>query len=156
MTGGWYKRPREIRIFMSSVMSGFFSEATMLNGCQCVCVCLCDLMKEKLMLLFIFPPSSRHLALIPRRLQGDLQNSVPAVHGCVECITGGGWHLPLSNVNITESSDSYLNKDALTSSILLVDIHTYEDVCMWLLTGQICWLKSFITCDWIVWATGHS
>lgn len=78
------KRQRErSRLSCLKLCQGFY-KANMLNGCQSVC----DLMKEKPMLSLSFS-SFCHLSIIPRRLQGDQQNTIPAVCVCVECITNG-------------------------------------------------------------------
>ncbi len=62
----------------------FFSEANMLNGCQCVC----DLMKERDSRSHSVSPPVSPIPIL-RRLQGNLENSIPAVCGCAECIISG-------------------------------------------------------------------
>lgn len=126
----------------------------MLNGCQCVWP---D--EREARAPFQFPLLlPHHLSLIPRRLQGDVQNSIPAVCVSVEHIIRGRWHLPLSNVNITASNDSYLTKDALTSSMWApTQSGSCSDmwwrVCMWMLTGQRCWMMGLCSHgSGIVWA----
>lgn len=138
MTGGWLNRQkpkRKIKTFVSQVMLGF-SQGDRVEWLS-VCVTW-----WKTSLHSLDFSSFCHLSLIPCRLQGDLQNSIPAVGVCVERIVKGGWHSSLCNVNIPFCGDA-------------------PALCMWVSQGQMCYIVVYvhmfgdillITCGRIFWA----
>lgn len=77
-----------------------------------------------------------HPSFIPRHLQGDPQNSIPAVHGCGKCFTGGGWR-----VNITVSHELYLYEEVQTGW----KTDNVPECAEWGL-----WTVFLITCGWSV------
>ncbi len=81
-------------------------------------VSVCDLMKERLTLPFSVPSFLPTISLsFPAVSKATCKTASQLCVSVWNVLQEEGWHLPLRNVNITVSNNSYLNKDAPTSNI---------------------------------------